>query len=306
MLNKAMLWDRQTSKFYRMTYGAEIFTRSLSIATRGALPKGYAHGNSWQYHPRSDRHSKILCWAVFFDLLLLNGLLRRHVDADKVSFGINHKMRDFKHDREKDLDLVICRRAESQPTAGMSTFQDMVKSYSIDLTAAEIRILNGLPKIPITTVQTALVAMEAKAAFTEFGKARPRLYDELNSSHLTIHGDTDSVIAAGLAAVNLAGSFVSPSRNGWPLGSQATITNKHKQPKDAASAIEKIKQLPRRSAIGDRGFDAFGILVVECENNGAPVTLAKTPPAPPRQDIFHYDSFIERLDTLYSQRFNGI
>ena len=70
------------------------------------------------------------------------------------------------------------------------------------------------------------MALEAKACMTEFGKARPRLYDELNSSHLTIHGDTNSAIAAGFALVNAAESFVSPLRNPWPLGSQPTIVNR--------------------------------------------------------------------------------
>jgi hypothetical protein len=51
-------------------------------------------------------------------------------------------------------------------------------------------LLSQLPSVPLTGVQTALIALEAKAAFTEFGKAKPRLYDELNTSHLTIHGDS--------------------------------------------------------------------------------------------------------------------
>lgn len=112
--------------------------------------------------------------------------------------------------------------------------------------------------MPLTGVKTALIALEAKAAFTEFGKARPRLYDELNSSHLTIHGDTDQAIAVGLAMINAAPSFVSPLRNPWSIGSHDTIINNHNQPKDTESAISKVKQLPRRSASGQRGFDAVG------------------------------------------------
>ena len=26
-------------------------------------------GNAWQYHSRSDQHSKVACWALLFDLL---------------------------------------------------------------------------------------------------------------------------------------------------------------------------------------------------------------------------------------------
>ena len=33
-------------------------------------------GNEWQYHSRSDKHSKVACWAVLFDLLQTSALLR--------------------------------------------------------------------------------------------------------------------------------------------------------------------------------------------------------------------------------------
>ena len=286
------------------TYGLEIIARSLSVATAGA--NGYAHGNKWQYHPRSDRHSKIACWAIMFDLLLSNGLLARHVAAGKVSFGINHKMRDFQHDREKDLDLVLCRTAEPTSYSGMATFADMVAPYTIMLSAKERALLTGIPTVPVTGVQTALIALEAKAAFTEFGKARPRLYDELNSSHLTIHGDTDHTIAAGLAMINAGNTFVSPLKNPWVIGDYPTQINQHKQPKAAASMVEKVEQLPRRSAVGTNGFDALGIVVFTCANDGSPVGLVKGAPAPKLGDSFHYDSFIERIDTIYASRFGNL
>jgi hypothetical protein len=145
--------------------------------------------------------------------------------------------------------------------------------------------------------------MEAKAVMTEFGKARPRVYDELNSSHQTIHGDTDSSIAAGLAMINMADSFVSPIRNPWPLAGRQAELNPHNQPKDAAGAIDKIKQLPRRSAAGAVGFDALGLLVMNCLNDGSPVTIVNAPPAPQPGEFLFYDNFIERIETLYSSRF---
>ena len=271
--------------------------------------KGFAHGNEWQYHPRSDRHSKILCWAIFFDLLLRSNLISRHVRDSKVSFGINHKMRDFTHDREKDLDLVICRRTPATRTlAGVSNFHDMVNAYTIVLSTVEQTLLDGLPDIPLTGVQSALVALEAKAAMTEFGKARPRLYDELNSSHLTIHGDTDSAIAAGFAVVNMSETFISPLRNSWNIGSGMvpTIVNSHKQPKEAVSMVDKVKQLPRRSATGKSGFDALGLALIKCANDGAPVDLVSALPAPQPGDAFYYDNFIERIETIYSSRFAGL
>ena len=90
--------------------GPEILARTMT-ATR--IPDQL--GNLWQYHPRSDRHSKVACWAAFFDLLGTSALLRRHVAEGNVIFGINHTMRDFKTRRKKDLDLVIARPGTEEP-----------------------------------------------------------------------------------------------------------------------------------------------------------------------------------------------
>jgi len=285
------------------TPGPEIIARSMSMPTRGS-GSGYAHGNAWQYHPRSDRHSKIACWSILFDLVLRDGLLAQHVRAGRVSFGINHEMRDFRHNRKKDLDLVVCRRSEPRAAGAIRSFRDMVDAYGVVLDDGQRELLDEFPDIPLTGVQTALIAIEAKAAMTEFAKARPRLYDELNSSQLTIHGDTDSTIAAGFAMVNSAQTFVSPLRNPWPLGARPTVVTRHNQPRDAVSVVEKLSQLPRRSSTGETGFDAFGMIVVRCANDGSPVELQEDHPAPTCGEVLHYDSFLERIETclLYTSR----
>ena len=59
--------------------------------SRPGTPDTY--GNIWQYHSRSDRHSKIACWAIMFEALQHSALLRRHVQAGKVVFGVNQQMR---------------------------------------------------------------------------------------------------------------------------------------------------------------------------------------------------------------------
>jgi len=55
--------------------------------------------------------------------------------------------------------------------------------------------------------------MEAKACMTAHQRALPRLYDELNSSHLTVHGAADHAIAAGFVMVNAATKFLSTDLN---------------------------------------------------------------------------------------------
>ena len=45
--------------------GPEILARTMSIPTRrGESPR------AWQYHSRSDNHSKLACWTLLFDFLL--------------------------------------------------------------------------------------------------------------------------------------------------------------------------------------------------------------------------------------------
>ncbi len=284
--------------------GLDVIARSMSVPTTGSPGGGqFLNGNAWQYHPRSDRHSKIACWALMFDLLQACALLRTHLEEGKVAIGINHPMRDFARNRSKNLDLVVCRAAE---LARGRTFADLVTPYTIVLSNAERQILSTLPVAPVAAPATVLMALEAKACMTEFGKARPRLYDELNSSHLTIHGDTDGAIAAGFAMINAADTFVSPLRNPWPMGSQPTFVSRHNQPKDLQSVAAKLMELPRRVRPGEEGFDAFAIALVDCANNGQPVTASSLPGAAGQPSIYDYAQTIGRLGHLYATRFGSI
>ncbi|MER9481940.1 hypothetical protein NKI74_21425 [Mesorhizobium sp. M0494] len=288
--------------------GLDIVARSMSVATSGSPGgKPFQNGNAWQYHPRSDRHSKIACWALMYDLLLESELLRHHVSTGKVAIGINHEMRDFARNRAKNLDLVICRAAGNAIGIRKSqNFADLIVPYTIVLSEEEKRRLVELPVAPLAQPATVLVALEAKACMTEFGKARPRLYDELNSSQLTIHGDTDGAIAAGFALVNAAESFVSPIRNPWPLGSQPTVVSHHHQPKDMRSVAAKLTELPRRARPGDSGFDAFAIGLIECANDGRPVKVKRGAAGEYYPEIYDYAQTIGRLAHLYATRFSSI
>lgn len=201
-------------------HGPSILVRTLSIATTGAGSKPFAYGNEWQYHSQSDRHSKIACWGMTLDLLLSCPLLRRHIGEGKVGLGINHEMRDFRNNKKKNLDMVLCRSTPLQDKGGSRggvrgarNFAALSDAYGLKLIESERRILKKLPALPIAGVATVLVATEAKATMTAFLKARPRLKDELTSSHQTIHGDNGSAIAAGLVLINGASTFISPGMN---------------------------------------------------------------------------------------------
>jgi hypothetical protein len=68
----------------------------------------------------------------------------------------------------------------------------------------------------------------------------------------------------------------------------------------------KIRELPRRTRPGEEGYDAIGIVVVHCRNDGTPVTVVTDPPAPPANDLFHYDAMIRRALHQYDFLFAGI
>jgi len=281
-------------------YGPKILVRTLSKVTRKDK-----HGVGWQYHSRSDHHSKVACWGIVFDMLRTNPLLRRHVENGTVHFGINHEMRDFVHDRKKNLDLVLCTPSNIGNAKSNLTLESMVTDYGIDLSPEEQSELGRLPVLRRMPVGSVLMALEAKACMTAHQRALPRLYDELNSSHLTVHGATDQAIAAGFAMVNIAERYLSPDLN---KGNRASnpVWSTHDQPRAAKLVVDRIRQLPRRSRAGTTGYDALAIVVIDCANDGSDVRLITTPPAPPPGDIFHYESMIHRLGYDYSTRFKDL
>ncbi|NBB51006.1 hypothetical protein GVN24_22255 [Rhizobium sp. CRIBSB] len=281
-------------------YGPRILARTLSLYTREDR-----YGNRWQYHSRSDHHSKVACWGIVFDLLTKTPLLQRHVAEGRVFFGINHEMRDFVHDRKKNLDLVLCTPLSGEAPAVGVGLDVMAGQYGIILTDEERQKLATLPALKRAPVGSVLMALEAKACMTAHQRALPRLYDELNSSHLTVHGSSDQAIAAGFAMVNIAETYLSPDLN---KKNRATDPewSKHNQPRDATLAVDKIRQLPKRAKTGDTGYDALAIVVIDCPNDGSDVSLVETTPAPKPGEIYHYDSMIDRLAHIYATRFKDL
>jgi hypothetical protein len=280
----------------------DILVRTLSVPA----PMGPS-GTLWQYHPQSDRHSKIACWGVLFDLLQTSALLRSHVAAGKVHFGVNHKMQDFEHNKTKRLDLVLCRPGDDAPArrpARPVTLPSLADDLGIELTARQQAALGALPVITRAPVGAVLVALEAKATMTEHTKAGPRLYDELNSSHQIVHASSNRALSVGFFMVNASYRFISPNRN---RGLAQPVVTVHRQPDAAEHSINVVKGLPRRSGFSGTGYDGLAIVVIDMFNDGkTPVMLVTGPPAPPPGDIFNYDAMLTRVANEYDAAFAGI
>ena len=277
--------------------GPDVLVKTLSVARQRK-----AGGPKWQYHPRSDHHSKVSCLLMGVDLLLASKSLRDSIQSGHIACGINHIMTDYRLKRQKALDLVFHRSSSMETSPAKRTFKDLLSAYGVELTAAQQSLVRGLPDVPVRSVQAnaVYIAFEAKACMTEFGKARPRLYDELNSSHMTVHGDTEDAIAAGFVLINAAPTFISPVRNPEGIESHKLVVSIHKQPHDYASVVQKIRELQPRAKTTESGFDGIGIVLVECRNDGSPVTLVD---APDTLKGFEYSRMIERVAHLFETRF---
>ncbi|MDH3378645.1 MAG: hypothetical protein OEQ39_17100 [Gammaproteobacteria bacterium] len=218
-------------------------------------------------------------------------------------------MSDFETGRKKDLDLVICTPGPDveikDGAAGAQAFEQLVQKYNVVLNEQEKLILAELPELLRVPVGSVRMALEAKACMTAHIAALPRLHDELNSSHLAIHGASNFAVAAGFVMVNLAKSFLSPGKNEFDLATEEPRINKHRQPDVTNRTIEKINEIPRRSGNESKGFDAIGIVVIELVNDGSPVSVVDDSPAPQATDIFHYEQMIHRIASSYESRFAG-
>ena len=280
-------------------FGPTILVDSLSVPT---IEDKF--GNTWQYHPRSDRHSKIGCWAIALDLLNTSSTLQRHVAEGKVVFGVNHEMRDFATGRKKDLDLVLARPAGTSRTG--RTLSSLTDKYGIVLRADAAAALERLPDPEEADVGAVLVALEAKACMTAHIKSLPRLYDELNSSHLTVHGASEDALAIAFVMVNLDEEFLSPGLNQFEIATASPDVSVHVQPKSTERVLQKIAEIPRRTRTGQHGFDGIGIVVIRARNDGTAMQLVETAPAPAPGDLFHYDSMITRMANEYDVKFRHV
>lgn len=282
--------------------GPNILARTLS---RPGKPDRY--GNSWQYHSRSDRHSKVACWSILFDALQYSALLRRHVDTSRIVFGVNQEMRDYRTNRTKDLDLVIATPGSAAlAKARPVSLADLAVRWSIRLSDEQQRTLASLPQILEGPTGIVLAALEAKACMTAHIKALPRLFDELNSSHATVHANTSNALAVGFAMVNASPTFVSPDLNKFDLSLQEPVISQHRQPYWVERTIDKLEELPRRTRPSEEGFDAFGIVVLDMANDGSPAQVVEQPPAPRPADVWYYDQMIRRMVHDYDTSFSHI
>lgn len=271
--------------------GPTILARTMSVATKRGKD-----ARAWQYHSRSDGHSKVACWTVLFDLLCECNVLRKHAEIGLIGFGINHVMVG---PINKTLDLVVTIVPPNRRKARRLNLVDVAGKYGIPLTAKEREVLDALPVVENdakTDVSEVAIALEAKACMTEHLKSMPRLHAEILATGYLARQAAPRCITVSYSMVNAAETFVSPSGMG--------SINRHDQPQDAARVVSMLRTaLPLAKNMRDLGFDAIGTTVVDCRNDGSPVTLVSGAPAPLTSEHHHYERMIRSICAEYRSRF---
>lgn len=273
--------------------GPEIIARTMSVATaRGATGGGAA----WQYHSRSDHHSKLACWALMFDLLLECDVLRKAAADGRIAFAVNHVMVG---PINKTLDMVVTLVDPLPADVASRSFEDMAGELGIRLADEDRGALQQLPPLRIARkqdVSEVVIALEAKACMTEHVKSIPRLHAEILATGYLARKAAQHCITVSFTLVNAAQTFRSP-------GTRGKVT-RHKQPSDAMRVIEMLSRaVPLADELGGFGYDVKGVSVIDCRNDGSPVQVVTSAPLVRTDLHVHYDRMVRSICSAFRGRF---
>lgn len=284
--------------------GLQVLARTLSVKRS---TKGF--GRPVYYHPRSDYHSNVSSVLMTIDLIQRSAALRRDIVAGRLVMGVNAVLRDHGTGRKKTLDLVVGTPADTGRARGTArSLDDLVSSLGLVTNAEVASVVSGLPVLATGPVGQVRLAMEAKACMTEHRKAGPRIYDELTSSHTTVHGNSPRALSVGLVMVNDADEFLSPTHPGnYNLSPTSTpFMSQHRQPEAAAFVFRKLSELQIRGGSLDvPGFDGLAVVAVTTDNLDGGFHIAKRSIDKTLQERFAYAPMIDRVAALYDQLYGG-
>lgn len=269
--------------------GQEILARTISVPTRRGKTS-----TAWQYHSRSDSHSKVACWTLLFDALHECDVLRQHAEAGRLGFGINFEMVG---PISKRLDLVLTRIQPGRDPSKRISFADLAAQFGVVLTDEEAADLGQLPPILHDEESAAevVLAVEAKACMTEHVKALPRLHAEILATGYLAKLAAPHCILASYTLVNSAATFRAPS--------ESVRTNTHGAG-DAARVIEMLAlAVPlARNLQNLIGYDVIGTTVINCRNDGSPVTVDAEFAWPDRAAHVRYERLVRGICSEYRAR----
>lgn len=236
------------------------------------LPNSFlAHLRGAPYNPRSPKQGNVLAEAIVTDLLATcKPLAAKAANGEAVwetNFDLTYGTATW------NSDLVI-----GEPPPGTPRPE-------------------GEP-IRRTSPSSVQIAIEIKSLMTEHRKQVKNRKRDLESHHQHVHGYNPSALAGGVMILNIVDRFKSPLR------AEDDITI-HRDP---VALIEHCLAEMRAISIAGgpvgSGLDAKCALVICDDNmNIAAARYHEKPPAPQIGDPLHYDAFVQRLCSEWSNRF---
>lgn len=230
-----------------------------------------AHLRSDGYHPRSNKHSNSLAECIVRDLMQYCPIISEHARKLEIIYDLNFTI--FTGTAEWNVDLVIGDPPIGLPGNSESAFD----------------IVRGKPS-------TVRVAIELKTVMTEHRKAIKNRKRDFEAHHDHVHRYNPRAIAGGVLVANITDIFRSPLRNCDTTHANVRGLVEH--------CVEQIRAVSNRTSDNVPGLDAKAVVVLSMDNISYPSTSYCTrPPAPQIGDPLHYDAFIQRICSLYKDRF---
>ena len=140
------------------------------------------------------------------------------------------------------------------------------------------------------------IAIELKGVMTEHGKARKNRKRDLEAHHQHVHSYDPRAIAGGVIVVNASSTFQIPLR--------PTLTTHTKPPAELIRMVaDELNSVTLSSGRSPDGLDAKCLIAIDMDNvNLSTTRYFQRPPAPMVGNPLHWDSFIQRICDLYTQR----
>jgi hypothetical protein len=273
--------------------GPEIIARTMSVATARGAKRG---GSAWEYHSRSDHHAKLACWALMFDLLVECDVLRKAAADGRIAFAVNHVMVG---PINKTLDMVLTLDDPKRSRAGSEAFAAMAAELRVALSDEDRAALLALPALRVEgkdEVSEVAIALEAKACMTEHVKSIPQLHADILATGYLARKSAPHCITVSFTLVNAAETYRSP-------GTSGKVT-RHTQPADALRVVEMIaRTVPRAEELGGYGYDVIGVTVMDCRNDGSPVSVAASAAFARIGSRVHYDRMVRSICSEFRHRY---
>jgi hypothetical protein len=153
-------------------------------------------------------------------------------------------------------------------------------------------------KLPLVSV---CISVENKTIMTAHGKARKNRYGDIIAYSNHMHNHRRECVAGAIVVVNVSPKYENPDE--FAKGLERP---KFDMDKIVTDTINIFRRIPLRNEPGDPSDqpEALAVIVVDYDGESA-AKLVKGSLAPQTGGSIHYESFIERIGSLYGRRFSG-